>query len=103
MAQNIAIENVNNEVANANEVQQLNNKKMEKVNETTVMKMQAVEEARQNLMRAKSVLEANKDAEANIKKSAQVNVGKAEIWGIERSGFFNGREKWAKGFENQRV
>ena len=76
MAQNIAIENVNNEVANANEVQQLNNKKMEKVNETTVMKMQAVEEARQNLMRAKSVLEANKDAEANIKKSAQVNVGR---------------------------
>ena len=60
MAQNIAIENVNNEVANANEVQQLNNKKMEKVNETTVMKMQAVEEARQNLMRAKSVLEADR-------------------------------------------
>ena len=28
---------------------------------------------------------------------------KADIWGIERSGFFNGREKWAKGFENQRV
>lgn len=27
----------------------------------------------------------------------------AVIWGIERSGFFNGREKWAKGFENQRV
>lgn len=26
-----------------------------------------------------------------------------EVWGIERSGFFNGREKWAKGFENQRV
>lgn len=25
------------------------------------------------------------------------------IWGIERSGFFNGREKWAKDFENQRV
>ena len=66
---------MNNEVANANEVQQLNNKKMEKVNETTVMKMQAVEEARQNLMRAKSVLEANKDAEANIKKSAQVRQG----------------------------
>ena len=83
MAQNIAIENVNNEVANANEVQQLNNKKMEKVNETTVMKMQAVEEARQNLMRAKSVLEANKDAEANIKKSAQVNVGKTETAYLE--------------------
>lgn len=27
----------------------------------------------------------------------------SHIWGIERSGFFNGREKWAKGFENQRV
>lgn len=26
-----------------------------------------------------------------------------QLWGIERSGFFNGREKWAKGFENQRV
>ena len=25
------------------------------------------------------------------------------IWGIERSGFFNGRGKWSKGFENQRV
>lgn len=25
------------------------------------------------------------------------------IWGIERSVFFNGWEKWAKGFENQRV
>lgn len=26
-----------------------------------------------------------------------------DLWGIERSGFFNGREKWAKGFENQMV
>ena len=26
-----------------------------------------------------------------------------QVWGIERSGFFNGREKWAKDFENQRV
>lgn len=25
------------------------------------------------------------------------------LWGIERSVFFNGWEKWAKGFENQRV
>ena len=31
------------------------------------------------------------------------NADGGEIWGIERSGFFNGREKWAKGFENQRV
>lgn len=27
----------------------------------------------------------------------------AYVWGIERSGFFNGREKWVKGFENQMV
>lgn len=30
-------------------------------------------------------------------------INNPDIWGIERSGFFNGREKWAKGFENQRV
>ena len=30
-------------------------------------------------------------------------LDKFHLWGIERSGFFNGREKWAKGFENQRV
>ena len=45
--------------------------------------MQAVEEARQNLMKAKSVLEANKDAEANIKKSAEVNIKKAETAYLE--------------------
>ena len=27
----------------------------------------------------------------------------AQVWGIERSGFFNGRGKWAKDFDNQRV
>ena len=26
-----------------------------------------------------------------------------QLWGIERSGFFNGQGKWAKGFENQMV
>ena len=26
-----------------------------------------------------------------------------QVWGIQRSGFFNGRGKWAKGFENQMV
>lgn len=30
-------------------------------------------------------------------------IAESRIWGIERSVFFNGREKWAKGFENQRV
>ena len=37
----------------------------------------------------------------NVFVSIDVNSG--FLWGIERSGFFNGREKWAKGFENQRV
>lgn len=36
------------------------------------------------------------------KKSAKFDAP-GHLWGIERSGFFNGREKWAKGFENQRV
>ena len=30
-------------------------------------------------------------------------TGVCHIWGIERSGFFNGQGKWAKGFENQMV
>lgn len=39
-----------------------------------------------------------------FKKKTPVGDGVIQnIWGIERSGFFNGREKWAKGFENQRV
>lgn len=28
---------------------------------------------------------------------------KIHLWGIERSGFFNGREKWVKGFESQMI
>lgn len=35
--------------------------------------------------------------------SLLANAVAAVLWGIERSGFFNGREKWAKDFENQRV
>lgn len=68
-----------------NEVEPLNkNNNMEEVRKTSAeAKMQAVEEARQNLIKAKNVLEANKDAEANIKKSAQVNVGKAETAYLE--------------------
>lgn len=41
-----------------------------------------------------------------IKEKAVLNTlidNAHDVWGIERSGFFNGREKWAKGFENQRV
>lgn len=68
-----------------NEVEPLNkNNNMEEVRKTSAeAKMQAVEEARQNLIKAKNVLEANKDAEANIKKSAQGNVGKAETAYLE--------------------
>jgi len=36
-------------------------------------------------------------------KSKDEPLTVSPVWGIERSGFFNGREKWAKGFENQRV
>ncbi|MFP5143607.1 DUF5018 domain-containing protein [Bacteroides xylanisolvens] len=50
------------------------------------------------------------DKEAVVYTIADASVDKYVIpmpwyylWGIERSGFFNGREKWAKGFENQRV
>lgn len=37
----------------------------------------------------------------SVIEGTALNTG--DVWGIERSGFFNGREKWAKGFENQRV
>lgn len=86
MVQNIAIENMSNEVTNANEIQQLNNNniEIEEVKMTTAeTKSQTVEEARQKLAKAKSVLEANKDAEANIKKSAEVNIKKAETAYLE--------------------
>lgn len=39
---------------------------------------------------------------AQAQTTSGIRVG-LNIWGIERSGFFNGREKWAKDFENQRV
>ena len=41
--------------------------------------------------------------EAHKNKYYHLGLGSTVIWGIERSGFFNGREKWAKGFENQMV
>ena len=34
---------------------------------------------------------------------SHIYVKDEKVWGIERSVFFNGREKWAKDFENQRV
>ena len=78
MEQNLTIENMNNEV------QQLNTKEMEEVTLTSAeVKLRAVEEARQSLAKAKSVLESNKDAEANIKKSTQINISKAETTYLE--------------------
>lgn len=38
-----------------------------------------------------------------VKGEEQKFVSLRLLWGIQRSGFFNGRGKWAKGFENQRV
>lgn len=78
MEQNIAIDNVNNQVANANEIKPFNNKEMEQVNEPAAVKQQAVEEARKNLAEKKQFLADNSDAEANIKRSAETNVRKAE-------------------------
>ena len=37
------------------------------------------------------------------KKLNKKGMALVQVWGIERSVFFNGREKWTKGFENQRV
>mgnify|MGYP005852080329 CR=1 FL=1 len=38
-----------------------------------------------------------------MQESSEHIKKESHLWGIERSGFFNGREKWAKDFENQRV
>lgn len=48
---------------------------------------------------------AKGDDPGNGNTELEVNewIESVMLWGIERSGFFNGREKWAKGFENQRV
>lgn len=71
----IKVKRTNDEVES---LKQDNN--MEEVRMTSAeVKLQAVEEARQNLLKAKSVLEANKNTEINIQKSAQVNVSKAEM------------------------
>lgn len=79
MIQNIAVESVNNQVANANKVKQFNNKEdMKEVYEVAAMKLQEVEEARKNLIEKKEFLANNADAENNIKKSAEVNIKKAE-------------------------
>ena len=70
----VKAEKANNNVESLNQ-----NNNMKEVKMTTAeIKLQAVDEARHSLEKAKRFLEENKDAEANIKKSAQVNVGKAE-------------------------
>ena len=77
MTQNVVIENVNNQVVNASEVKPFNNNEdMKQVD--VAMKQQAVEEARRKLAEKKQFLADNADAEANIKRSAETNVRKAE-------------------------
>lgn len=79
MAQNAIIEKVNNQVAHANEVKPFNNKEdMEIVKEAAATKQQAVEDARKKLAEKKQFLSNNANADVNIKKSAEVNVRKAE-------------------------
>ena len=71
------IENVNNQVVNASEVKPFNNNEdMKQVD--VAMKQQAVEEASKNLAEKKQFLADNADAGANIKRSAETNVRKAE-------------------------
>jgi hypothetical protein len=38
-----------------------------------------------------------------LKSGQEYDFDFDHLWGIERSGFFNGQGKWAKGFENQMV
>ena len=73
MNQTIILENENK----MNEVKPFNNNEdMEQVD--AAMKQQAVEEARRKLAEKKQFLADNTDAEANIKRSAETNVRKAE-------------------------
>ena len=73
------MEQIENQVANVNEVNPFNNNEdMKQVNETAAMKLQAVEEARKSLMEKRLFFVDNIDSEANIKKSAETNVRKAE-------------------------
>ena len=51
----------------------------------------------------KSVVENMTSAYLEFVEELFAYIANTKVWGIERSGFFNGREKWAKGFENQRV
>lgn len=70
----IKAENKNNEVESLNQSTNMDEVKMT----SAESKLQVVEETRQSLIKAKNVLETNKDEEVNIRKSTQVNVGKAE-------------------------
>lgn len=70
----IKAENKNNEVESLNQSTNMDEVKMT----SAESKLQVVEETRQSLIKAKNVLETNKDEEVNIRKSTQVNVDKAE-------------------------
>lgn len=52
----------------------------------------------------KGWIDFNKNGKMDLYENPKAPLeDRVQVWGIERSGFFNGREKWAKGFENQRV
>ena len=57
---------------------------------------------------ASVLLERIRAEKARLVKEKKIKKDKNEsiiyrVWGIERSGFFNGREKWVKGFESQMI
>lgn len=64
-------------------------------------RLTSVEAILKKLDPIESLLERIALLEKNIYTTKQVFT--FQVWGIERSVFFNGREKWAKDFENQRV
>ena len=65
--------------------------------DTTVWDKLCISEVNKNIIK-----ETLQKVDLTFVKMPSFSVGRY-VWGIERSGFFNGREKWAKGFENQRV
>lgn len=56
-----------------------------------------------SVVRQSMGLPENDDVITTIPIFEEIPINEINIWGIERSGFFNDRGKWAKGFENQRV
>ena len=68
------------------------------------MKEEMQERAEKKIKKLRKILtDEQYDLWLTMKPEQPVPHPMPEVWGIQRSGFFNGRGKWAKGFENQMV